>query len=75
MITGSRLAYTFYKKTSDKSPQIILSSEGIETVNDGFWQWKSIEGEHVITEHVDRMDIDYLEFGFPYGTVNFLFQT
>lgn len=58
--------YNIYKKMRNKAPQVIISTEGIETVKAGFNNWSDIKEEQVVTSE-GKISVNYLEFDYPGG--------
>lgn len=62
------LLFSEITKAKDKSPQLIISSKGIETKKNGFVAWADISNEQVISRRSGKTTITYLEFDDNYGS-------
>ena len=62
------LAFREYKQATNKAPQIIINSEGIQTTSTVFYAWKYVRNEKIVLRSVRRNVYTYLQYDYPGGT-------
>jgi hypothetical protein len=68
IIIGSTLiGRSIYKYYSNKQPQIIVNTKGIQTTTVPFIAWKDIKGEDVVEINEGKTKGYYLIYDYPYG--------
>lgn len=65
--TGIFMIYSGFKKSGNRHPQIILSYEGIETVDTPFYTWAQINNEDTKFVHHGKSATTYLLYDCPEG--------
>lgn len=69
-LVGGYLAYGQFKNVINKTPQIILNNEGIQTINTPFFSWSEVFNEDVDIEGSGKHTHYYLVYDHPGGTEN-----
>ena len=67
VIASILIALNIYKYYSNKHPQIIISTAGIQTSRIPFSPWKDIKGEDVVQISEGRTTGYYLVYDYPSG--------
>lgn len=64
VVIGGYSLYSWYKKTKEKSPQIILNDQGITLKESGFFSWEDIENDRVYTKSKGKTSTTCLAFNY-----------
>jgi hypothetical protein len=71
---GGVYAYKEFKEATNKTPQIILNDEGIQTISTPFYKWEQIRNEETVTEGYGKNSEDYLVYDHPEGSEHLLIE-
>jgi hypothetical protein len=67
-LVGAYLFYSGFKEYTNTKPQIILSTNGIQTADTDFQDWKVITDERVYVESSGKSSTTYFTYDYPDGT-------
>ncbi len=67
ILVGLYYMYGSFKHILNRTPQIILSNKGVQTVSTSFYGWKDILVEEVRCEIEGRSTIKYFTYAYPGG--------
>lgn len=65
---GAYFGFSEYKKSLDRSPQIILNSKGVETASMTFYEWKDITNEETVVHNTGKHTVHYFNYDCPEGS-------
>ncbi|MCF6404101.1 hypothetical protein L3C95_14500 [Chitinophaga filiformis] len=68
VVGGAYWGYREYKGVIKKTPQIIISNKGIQTVSTMFYEWKDIKHEEIVIEGYGEHARCYLKYDHPGGS-------
>ena len=72
ILFGSYFAFKEFKEATNKTPQIILSDKGIQTIHTRFYNWQDINNEDVDIQQSGKNTNCYLTYGHKDGVENLL---
>lgn len=61
---GGYSLFSWYKKSNEKKPQLILNEQGITLKESGFFSWEDIENDRVYTKSSGKSSTTYLAFNY-----------
>lgn len=71
---GAFFGYREYREATNTTPQIILNSKGMATVEVPFVPWPAISGEEAVVEGYGRYMRNYLVYTHPGGRVKLMIE-